>query len=331
MERNKFGATWSYLPEGCRLCLEGAKLVLFITGKCNSKCWYCPISFERKNKDLVYANERPVKTPEEAAEEAIEMNALGVGITGGEPFLAIKTVVKYLKFLKEKFGKNFHAHLYTYGNLANEKNIRELEEAGLDEIRFHSLNGIEHALKSKMNVGIEVPVIPGQKDYLKEIVNFCSKNNIFLNLNEFEFSDTNIEEMEKRHFKHPEFSYAVEGSKKLALEIVRYAISKNVKVNFCSLQNKYYGQLNERNKRRAEIIKKSWQKIDENGMLVFGALECDEEIAKKLNLEYDKKEKYAECDLKDLKLLAKKYKLKAYKIILYPTYKPWVFEKDPVN
>lgn len=331
MEKNKNGAQWTYLPKGCKLCLEGAKLVLFVTGKCDSNCFYCPISFERKNQDMVYANEKPIKNKEELIQEVKEMDAKGVGITGGEPFNNIPLVVEYLKFLKEKFGKEFHAHLYTYGTKVNEKDLKLLEEAGLDEIRFHSLNNIELALKTKMEVGIEVPVIPGQKEFLKKLVDFCSKNNIFMNLNEFEFSDTNIDELEKRGFTHPEYSYAVEGSKKLALDIIRYANTKKVKINFCSLQNKYYGQLTERNKRRANIIKKPWQKIDENGMLVFGALECSKEQADKLKLFYNEKHKFAECSLKDVKELAKKHKLKGSKVVLYPTYDPWIFEKDPIN
>ena len=331
MQKNKHGAIWSYLPKGCELCLKGSKLVLFITGKCNNKCYYCPISLERKNKDIIYGNEKPIKNFDDLIKEAKEMNALGVGITGGDPFTDIPLVIKYLKFLKEKFSKKFHTHLYTYGDLVNEKNIKLLEEAGLDEIRFHSLTNIEYALKTKMDVGIEVPVIPGQKEYLKKLVDFCSKNNIFINLNEFEFSDTNMQELEKRNFTHSDYSYAVNGSKKLALEIVRYAVNKKVKVNFCSLQNKYYGQLTERNKRRALIIKKPWQEVNEYGMMVFGAIECTKELANKLNLNYNEKEKYAECRLKDAKILAKKYNLKAYKVILYPTYNPWVFEKDPIN
>ena len=64
------------------------------------------------------------------------MDALGTGITGGEPLLKIEKVLHYIRLLKTSFGKEHHIHLYTC--LAPEKQVFEkLAEAGLDEIRLH--------------------------------------------------------------------------------------------------------------------------------------------------------------------------------------------------
>ena len=57
------------LSDGCRLCYIGAKLVLFITGRCDRTCWYCPLSEERKDLDVIYANDQKITTPEEAIAE----------------------------------------------------------------------------------------------------------------------------------------------------------------------------------------------------------------------------------------------------------------------
>ena len=83
------------LSEGCKLCYQGAKLVLFISGLCDRTCWYCPLSEERKDVDVIFANDQKVTTPEEAIEEAEIMDALGTGVTGGEPLLVIERVVEF--------------------------------------------------------------------------------------------------------------------------------------------------------------------------------------------------------------------------------------------
>lgn len=86
MEKDNTGSFYNYLPEGCRLCYMGAKMVLFITGSCGKNCFYCPVSYERKEKDLIFANERRVGKDEDIIEEAISMEALGTGITGGNRY-----------------------------------------------------------------------------------------------------------------------------------------------------------------------------------------------------------------------------------------------------
>ncbi|MGB9246611.1 MAG: radical SAM protein, partial [Methanoregula sp.] len=96
------------LAKGCTLCYQGAKMVLFVTGRCRRSCWYCPLSSERKGKDVVFANERRIEAPEEAVSLAERMSALGTGITGGEPLLCIDRVNEYSKALKDHFGKEHH-------------------------------------------------------------------------------------------------------------------------------------------------------------------------------------------------------------------------------
>ncbi len=88
-------------------------MVLFVTGRCNRTCWYCPLSKERKGQDVIFANERPVSSREDILEEAVAMSALGTGITGGEPLLVPERVAEFSRLLKERFGPEHHIHLYT--------------------------------------------------------------------------------------------------------------------------------------------------------------------------------------------------------------------------
>ncbi|MEK6849294.1 MAG: radical SAM protein, partial [Nanoarchaeota archaeon] len=159
------------LSEGCKRCVEGRKLVLFITGMCAQKCWYCPIGENKYGHDVVFANEWKLDNPNdpvELLEEAKLTKATGAGITGGDPLARVDRCVQYITLLKKEFGKDFHIHLYTPLKLVSKENLTKLFKAGLDEIRFHPdlddktlWNRIDLAKPFSWTVGLEIPAIPG--------------------------------------------------------------------------------------------------------------------------------------------------------------------------
>ena len=60
------------IPKGCKYCLKGKKAVLFLNGICQKPdhcSWYCPISEERKGKELTFANEIEISTNSELLDE----------------------------------------------------------------------------------------------------------------------------------------------------------------------------------------------------------------------------------------------------------------------
>ncbi len=64
LKRYEYGSASNCpLPEGCKHCINGSKMVLLITGRCGTDCFYCPISPEKKGKDVMYANERKISAP----------------------------------------------------------------------------------------------------------------------------------------------------------------------------------------------------------------------------------------------------------------------------
>jgi pyruvate formate-lyase activating enzyme-like uncharacterized protein len=239
---------------------------------------------EERRKDLTYANEKLVNSDTDVLEEARRMNALGTGITGGEPLIRLEKVIHYIKLLKSEFGINHHIHLYT-SIAPDEETIHMLESAGLDEIRFHPPvdiwselensnypQSIKAAKASKILTGIEIPSIEGAE----KVVDLARELDCFINLNELEFSDSNAEKMKDMGYRlETEISNAVEGSIDVSKDINE--TDSNIKMHFCSSTYKDAVQLRERLIRIAENTARVFDEITDEGTIVYGHIICDDE------------------------------------------------------
>ncbi len=293
MNKTKYlGFCSGKLTKGCQLCVLGNKTVLFITGKCNRHCYYCPLPESRKGKDLVYANERKlsdVNAVNEALEEAELCQSKGLGITGGNPFLVLKRVEKYARAFKKKFGRNFHIHIYLPTEQVTKAKLEGLAKAGIDEFRFHPRFGrqdfdeiekieMANSLKKKysINVGIEIPAVPKSE---RQAINFFAKidNLDFLNLNEFEMSVLNADALMSKGMDYEDNSVAIRGSKKTALKILQWCEkNKSFPVHYCSASTKNLFQFKNRLKRRAESVSKEYSVKTHDGELIHGAIYLSE-------------------------------------------------------
>ena len=275
------------IPDGCSYCLKGLKTVLFLNGLCqnpNHCCWYCPISEERKNTQFTFANEILINNKEQLIEEINITRAKGMSITGGDPLFGanLEKTLSFINYVKKKKGKKFHIHLYTNGLDFDKSIALKLKDAGLDEIRFNPPEerwfAIEFALNIGLSVGAEVPVIP-DKDYIEYLERFIyyldQIGADFINLNEFEMTVTNSENLKERGFKLKKGTIAtVVDSRKFALELLKRVVNEvSLKVHFCSIQAKDYWQLSKRYYNRATSIKKSYELITEEGLLLYGQIE----------------------------------------------------------
>lgn len=305
------------MPKGCKLCITGEKLVLFVSGLCPRDCFYCTLSDKRKDVDSAWANEQPINCDEDVLNEARLCTAKGAGITGGEPLLpaTIKKTLHYIALLKKTFGKEFHIHLYTSGIGMSEPVLQQLQDVGLDEIRFHldierpitsfsafwvtpksfssfarndfqpsaeneeNWNIFLPALNHNFDVGVEIPCIPGTLEILKKMALFLDSRGVkFLNLNEFEFSEHQYEVMQKRGFKIADGGLRqAKGSRELAQKILSFASTncKQLSVHFCPSMLKDVYQYTNRIKRRAKSIKKPFETVTEEGLLKKGAVFAD--------------------------------------------------------
>ena len=269
-----------HVAEGCRHCIDGSKMVLFVTGRCGWNCYYCPVSLEKKGKDVIYANEGRVYTDEEIIDEAEAMDATGTGITGGDPLLDMDRTAHMIRLLKDRFGKGHHIHLYT-ATIDPEK-AKRLQDAGLDEIRFHPPESVWTEMSSTrlretvesldIDVGVEVPALPHRERELNALVAYCREVGVdFVNLNELEFSESNWDMMEAYGYSvRDELSSAVDGSRETAVAVLK--ANKRADVHFCSSTFKDGIQLRRRLIRRAEHTAKPYQQVTEDGTLVRGYL-----------------------------------------------------------
>lgn len=356
------------LPDGCSYCGPGEKLVLLITGKCHRRCFYCPLSYAKRGKEVIYANELKVKELDEIVLEGRNISAKGTGITGGDPMVVPELTLKVIKLLKSNFGDGHHIHLYTAGDFEL-KYIDKLAAVGLDELRFHppiSTWGavdnrfdrlLNKAVKADFVTGAELPVLPGFEKQILRFARYLDSQNVeFLNLNELEFSESNWEKCKGRGYtQKDEISNSVGGSEKSAMSILSELASDNdlkLNVHYCSAQFKDRQQLTNRLKRRAKNVIQQHQVLTDDGTFLFGVIEPNksknikelEKVCVQLQKDYDipsslinldqklKRIEIAPWVLNELKsLVPKPLRARCFIIEEYPTADRLEVERIPVE
>ncbi|MEM2259404.1 MAG: radical SAM protein [Candidatus Thermoplasmatota archaeon] len=323
------------IAKGCKICQKGAKLVLLITGLCSSACFYCPLSEKKKGKDVIYANEKLVEKKEDIIEEAELIEAEGTGITGGDPLLVIEKTVDAIKMLKEYFGFAHHIHLYT--STFDIKRIKIVEKAGLDEIRFHpsvsywknieKINFGEVIKNCEIDRGVEIPLIPHLKDETIKLLEDLQKYEIdFINLNELEFSVTNVDELSKYGYvAKNDISSAVKGSEEMAYELIEKNFS--IPLHYCSSSFKDAIQLRKRIERRARNVAKIYEIITEDGTLLKGVIFAEKEMLEEIRKKFGIDERLIVWDEEKKRIETSPFILE--EIVDYLPYKCCIIEEYP--
>jgi len=329
------------LPRGCVLCQRGAKMVLLVTGRCAAGCYYCPLSSEKSGRDVVFADELRVRRPADVLLEARLIDALGTGITGGDPLCAPRRTVRYIRLLKQKFGREHHIHLYTSGRFPPAWMDR-LAEVGLDEIRFHPAPGtwarfertpvasiLRKAKECGMDAGVEVPAIPGAEGDLLALARCLEALGAsFLNLNELEYSQTNFGRLNARGFKvRDDISAGVFGSEAAARRVLE-GFDGQMAIHYCASGFKDGVQLRRRIARRAKNVARPFEVITPDGTLLKGIVEGPpsllRHLRKKLGVParlsaYDRRRRRVELAPWLLEKIASAFRGRAFIVEEYPT------------
>jgi len=352
------------LSPACRMCAEGSKMVLLVTGLCPADCFYCPLSFEKKGQDRIFADEWELKDENDFEKiflEAKYIDAKGAGITGGDPLQVWRRTKNYISFLKKNFGEKFHIHLYTSG-VKNTEHIPDLVSAGLDEIRFHpnpflwdkmDKNPYSHAFKKALDadvdVAIEIPCIPDKEIEIISMIKWADSIGIkWINLNELEYSETNAEELNRIGYTvKDDISAAVKNSEGTALKIINTLskVNLSVGIHYCSSSFKDGIQLRNRIMRRAKNIATDIDIITEDGTLLKAVIEPDDQNIEKIlvflitlidkdKIFLNKEKNRIELHIKTLKKISKNLKeknIKSYIIEQYPTADSLEVERMPIS
>jgi hypothetical protein len=333
MKKTKYS---SYLEgkhvKGCKLCVKGQKMVLFVTGLCSRGCEFCPLSKMRKSIDKIYANERKISN-ENAYNEIIEevkiSGAKGCSLTGGDPLLKLNRTIKLATKLKETFGKKFHIHIYVSTKLVTKSKLEKLSKF-IDEIRFHPdfEKPIEQEIKKialakqfwkKKNIGIEIPCFPDKIEKILEFIKQSPPHISFLNLNELEAGEISENRMSKKYKMNKDgytITDSISAGKYLIKQITEFAPKLNI--HLCTAELKNWHQYRNRLK-NYKIL--PFSKKTEDGTIVYFATNYSKEFLPSLRPKQIYEDKNKNRIILHPKLARKlKNKFEIFRIEEYPTY-----------
>ncbi len=334
-------------------------MVLFVTGLCRFRCFYCPVSERRNQIDVVYANERRVASDDDVVSEARAIGAAGTGITGGDPLGVIDRTVHYVELLKREFGPAHHIHLYTHE--PNPEKLRRLALAGLDEFRLHiphyvwaslASHGsayrrvLEQAREWGIRRGVEIPVLPDRERELRQLLRALDGLGLdFVNLNEMEFSATNEAALHSLGYTvDPRNGWGVFGSRAAAGRIVR-ELRLRTPLHYCSSRFKDGVQLRQRLLRRAERMAPPFAERTADGTVLLGIVEVpraedlermrvrmeETGLASPADYRLNPERRRVELAPRRLRRLASRLEFPAFAVEEYPTSDALEVERTPLN
>lgn len=255
------------LSPGCKLCSEGSWSCLFINGRCNRSCFYCPTSQDEIG--LPTTNNVTFRSPADYVAYLEQFNFRGMSLSGGEPTLTPGRCLAFMTAAKRKLGTALHSWLYTNGSLINEELLLKLRDAGLDEIRFdigahdYSLEKATLAVGIIPTVTVEIPAIPEKFEVLKERLAQMAESGIkHLNLHQLRLTNYNYNRLKGRPYTylHGEKVTVLE-SELTALELIRYGLENKIAlpINYCSFVYKHRYQRAAARGRGTELFQQGWE------------------------------------------------------------------------
>jgi pyruvate formate-lyase activating enzyme-like uncharacterized protein len=268
------------LSPGCRICVDGDWSCLFINGRCNARCFYCPS--RQDETGLPTTNAVAFRSPADYVAYLEQFGFRGMSLSGGEPLLTPNRSLAFLAAAKKRFGERLHSWLYTNGTLVDRDILLRLRDAGLDEIRFdigatsYSLAMAALAVGIIPTVTVEIPAVPEDLPILAGKMSEMADVGIdHLNLHQLRLTPYNLQRFAGRPYTylHGEKVTVLE-SELAALQLMRHGLDAGIDlpVNYCSFIYKHRYQKAAARRRGAAFMRKPFECVTTAGYLRYLSL-----------------------------------------------------------
>ena len=263
------------LSKGCQLCGEGEWSCLFITGKCNANCFYCPAN--QQTDGIPSTQLTSFNNVDDYIQYLDFFGFKGASLSGGEPLLFFERTLDYVQNIKKYFDDKVYLWIYTNGILGSEDIYRKLANAGIDEVRFDigaTNYNLKFLIKAKdiiPNISVEIPAVPEEFNKLKRVIpELISIGVSNLNLHQLRLTNYNAPKLLKHNYTylHGEQATVME-SELTALKIIEYVADNNLNigVNYCAFNFKNRFQKAGFRKKIASKFVEPHEQVTENGFL----------------------------------------------------------------
>jgi pyruvate formate-lyase activating enzyme-like uncharacterized protein len=298
------------LSPGCRTCMQGTWSCVYLNGLCTRNCFYCP-------QDRKITEEPPARTDDEltftSARDYVDYTrhfaCEGIGISGGEPFLAFNKLVEHIRMIREAFGSRPHVWSYTNGDLATDERLALLKKAGLDELRFnisanaYDLSAVSRATRHIDTITVEIPAIPEDVALVKSLLPEMEAAGVkHLNLHQLLMNEHNHLQLKMRGYTVTQADRYLHGrpildSELAAFDILEHALrtKSGLGINYCSRCYKARFQEKAFRKRHAFLFGIPGSSLTAAGYLRTVSLEVPEDGFARLQAHFRKTGRTEQC------------------------------------
>jgi pyruvate formate-lyase activating enzyme-like uncharacterized protein len=263
------------LSPGCRICGEGGWSCLFVNGKCNCRCFFCPSPQDEIG--VPTTNRVPFAKPADYADYVESFGFSGISISGGEPLLTPAVTLRFLQAVDQSANRPLHLWMYTNGTLLTMDLVKKLRDAGLDEIRFdlsaggYDLTALRLAVGLIPVVTVEIPAIPEDLTRLTQLLPKMRAVGVdHLNLHQLRVTPFNRDRLAKRHYTylHAEKVTVLE-SELAALALMQHVVDQGIDlpVHYCAFVFQHRFQRAAVRCKSARLMVKPFESITKNGYI----------------------------------------------------------------